>query len=118
MGMKISEAFRLLEEGKILTNKSYGIRFDTKGMLEYALSPDFRNWYSWDISLAGINFFSEYYVYERPVEKVQYYQAIFSINGEIRYWVGELFKDKEDFEKRKSNSQAKLIQLIPFGTPV
>lgn len=110
--MKLSDAFKLLEDGEIL--KDSGMNFYIKMEDDLVLSSkDGNKWDNCDMNSINPNYLI---IYKKPKEKVQRYIAMVK-QGECDpfYYSSYLFTSKEDFES--ANTGFELIQLVKFGDP-
>ena len=69
------------------------------------------------LSIHSSTCFENFHVYEKPKEKVQYYQAMYREHFcTVSYITTRVFKDENHFKEEYKNCE--LIQLAKFGEPV
>ena len=116
--MRLSEAFKLLEDGEILTDGRSFMGLNKNKQLVHAS-------YARDILElpAGVgeiseSVFNNFHVYEKPKEKVQYFQVMYrGVSGEICI-DAELYETENGFKDKPCNKNVTLIQLVKFGDPI
>lgn len=121
----MSEAFKLMEEGKILVHKNdksgYGYTLFPCDNVIYGQINDLGEIVKGSLAIGSFshNFCGYLEIYKPPKPKVQYYQAAINDknNGQTRV-TSFLYTSEDDFNNRRTNKNQELIQLVPFGEPV
>lgn len=114
--MLLSQAFRLLEDGEILTDGHLLFKLSDEGLMYSFTGETNRNAPARRI---GQCTFKNCRVLEKPKEKVQQHLAMikYHVNGTLDILRGHLFVSEQDYHNRVQGFDFDLIQLVKFGDP-